>query len=305
MYLNCISTSVATVLKCMTWLYPYVPTLVFGDEFLAQGLHLKSHQRMLQADIDRFSFVSQGPRQTLKRPAESMLSPSDAQAFIALAGAPTHQISKRMKKGHPKKVVCTNNVKEPVFKVSLSLQEGPVIIERASLRETNTVAPEIEDQSPATICTDNDAQPLATNTQSEVQMCFHSCMYEEQFTNPAHYAYSGQFHQSQVIQYLEPSLRPRDCGPADEVVTVTYADWPLQDWSYNNMQWVCNEAKLGWNWLFWVCKLDAVLMRMSLKALTKNNTFFEKMLRNDLATDFLPKCFLFLFSVLQYFSVFF
>lgn len=175
-------------------------------------------------------------RQTLKRPAESMLSPSDAQAFIALAGAPTHQMSKKIKKGHPKKVVCTNNVKEPVFKVSLSLQEGPVIIERASLRETNTVAPEIEDQSPATICTDNDAQPLATNTQSEVQMCFHSCMYEEQFTNPAHYAYSAQFHQSQVIQYLEPSLRPRDCGPADEVVTVTYADWPLQDWSYNNMQ---------------------------------------------------------------------
>ncbi len=39
--LNCISTSVATVLNCMKWLYP----LVFGDEFLAQGLHVKSHQR--------------------------------------------------------------------------------------------------------------------------------------------------------------------------------------------------------------------------------------------------------------------
>ncbi len=34
---NCISTSVATVLKCMKWLYPYVThmSLVFGDEFLA------------------------------------------------------------------------------------------------------------------------------------------------------------------------------------------------------------------------------------------------------------------------------
>ncbi len=40
---NCISTSVATVLKCMKWLYHM--SLVFGDEFLAQGLHLKSHQR--------------------------------------------------------------------------------------------------------------------------------------------------------------------------------------------------------------------------------------------------------------------
>lgn len=177
-----------------------------------------------------------GPSQTLKRPAESLLPPSDAQALIAPDGAPTHQMSKKMKKGHPKKVVCTNKVKEPVFKVSLSLHEGPVIIERTSLKETTTVAPEIEDQSPATTCTDNDAPPLATNTHSEVQMRFDSCMYEEQFTNPAHYAYSGQFDQSQVIQYLEPSLRPRDSGPVDEVVTVTYADWPLQDWSCNNNQ---------------------------------------------------------------------
>ncbi|XP_059411271.1 uncharacterized protein si:ch211-199g17.2 isoform X1 [Carassius carassius] len=175
-----------------------------------------------------------GPRQTLKRPAESMLPPSDAQALIA----PTHQMSKKMKKGHPKKVVCTNKVKEPVFKVSLSLQEGPVIIERTSLRETTTVAPEIEDRSPATTCTDNDAPPLAANTHSEVQMSFHSCTYEKQFTNPAHYAYSGQFDQSQVFQYLEPNLRPRDCGPVDEVVTVTYADWPLQDWSCTNNQWI-------------------------------------------------------------------
>ncbi|XP_026144422.1 uncharacterized protein si:ch211-199g17.2 [Carassius auratus] len=175
-----------------------------------------------------------GPRQTLKRLAQAMLPPSDAQTLIA----PTHQMSKKMKKGHPKKVVCTNKVKEPVFKVSLSLQEGPVIIERTSLRETTTVAPEIEDRSPATTCTDNDALPLAANTHSEVQMSFHSCTYEKQFTNPAHYAYSGQFDQSQVIQYLEPNLRPRDCGPVDEVVSVTYADWPLQDWSCSNNQWI-------------------------------------------------------------------
>ncbi len=36
-----ISTSVATVLKCMKLMYSYV----LGDGFLAQGLHLKSHQR--------------------------------------------------------------------------------------------------------------------------------------------------------------------------------------------------------------------------------------------------------------------
>ncbi len=38
-----IFTSVATVLKCMKGLHPYVR--VIGDEFLAQGLYLKSHQR--------------------------------------------------------------------------------------------------------------------------------------------------------------------------------------------------------------------------------------------------------------------
>ncbi len=108
---------------------------------------------MLQADINRFSLVSQAPSQTLKHPAESLLPPSDARPFIAPDGAPTHQMSKKMKKGHPKKVICPNKVKEPVFKVSLSLQEGPVIIERTSLRETTTVVPEIEDQSPATKCT--------------------------------------------------------------------------------------------------------------------------------------------------------
>ncbi len=63
----CISTSVATVLKCMKWLYPYVPmSLVFGDESLAQGLHLKSHQKCsagirtwLSADQSRFSTLTE------------------------------------------------------------------------------------------------------------------------------------------------------------------------------------------------------------------------------------------------------
>ncbi|XP_043072926.1 uncharacterized protein si:ch211-199g17.2 [Puntigrus tetrazona] len=173
-----------------------------------------------------------GPSQTLKRPSGSMLPPSDARR----GGAPTHQMSKKMKKGHPKKVLCTKRVKEPVFKVSLSLQEGPVIIERTSLRDTGTVAPEIEDHSPATTSIDNDAPPLATNTHSEVQKCFDGS--EEEFTNSAHHAYSVQFDQPQVVQCFEPSLRPRDCGPVDEVVTFTYADCPLQDWSCINNQWI-------------------------------------------------------------------
>ncbi len=42
---NCISTSVETALKCMKWLYHMYKSLVFSDELLAQGLHLKSHQR--------------------------------------------------------------------------------------------------------------------------------------------------------------------------------------------------------------------------------------------------------------------
>ncbi len=28
--------------KCLAWLYPYVQDVVFGNEFLARGLHLKS-----------------------------------------------------------------------------------------------------------------------------------------------------------------------------------------------------------------------------------------------------------------------
>ncbi len=32
-------------MKCMKWLYPYVQVIGVCDEFLAQGLHLKSHQR--------------------------------------------------------------------------------------------------------------------------------------------------------------------------------------------------------------------------------------------------------------------
>lgn len=194
--------------------------------------------RMLQADFVIFSFISQGPSQILKRPADSVLPPSDAWPFVAPDGAPTHQMSKKMKKGHPNKAICTNKLKEPVFKVSLSLQEGPVIIERTSLRDTTTVAPEIEDQSLTTTCTDNDALPVANNTHSEVQMCIHSCMYEDQFRNPAHYAYPGQFDPSQVIQNVEPPLRPMNCGPVDEVVTVAYADWPVQDWSCYNNQWI-------------------------------------------------------------------
>ncbi len=39
---NCICTSVASVLKCMKGLYPYVQVIGVGDEF---GAHLKSHQR--------------------------------------------------------------------------------------------------------------------------------------------------------------------------------------------------------------------------------------------------------------------
>ncbi|KAL1256095.1 hypothetical protein QQF64_014156 [Cirrhinus molitorella] len=170
-----------------------------------------------------------GPSQTLKRQVESTLPPLDC---TAPDGAPTPQMSKKMKKGHPNKVICTKKVKEPVFKVSLSLQEGPVIIERTTLRDTTTVAPEIEDQNPVTTCTENNALPLATNAHSEVQMCVHSCMYENQFTNPPHYAYPGQFDQSQVMQNVKPSLRPMDCGP------VTYADWPVQDWSCYNNQWI-------------------------------------------------------------------
>lgn len=168
---------------------------------------------------------------------------------------------KKVKKDHLKQAMNTNKVKNPVFKVSLSLQEGPVVIERTSLRDTVTVAPEIEGQSHPPARTDDDL----TNTLSEVQTCnrgfphavhcestqqypdgdmlarthteVDSRMCEDQFMNPAQYAYSGQFDQSQVIQRVEPSLRPKDCGSV-EVVAVTYADWPEHDWSFYNSEWI-------------------------------------------------------------------
>ncbi len=63
---HCISTSVATVLKCMT-----VPicthmykSLVFGDAFLAQGLHLKSHQKC-SAGIGTWLSADQSSSSTL------------------------------------------------------------------------------------------------------------------------------------------------------------------------------------------------------------------------------------------------
>lgn len=159
-----------------------------------------------------------------------------------------------------------NKIKNPVFKVSLSLQEGPVVIERTSLRDTVTVAPEIEGQSRTSTCTDDDA----ANTHLEVQACNHGfppavhCESTQQypdgdvlaqtdiptltythtdvdsrmFTNPAQYAYSGQFDQPQVIQRVEPFPRLKDCGSGDEVVAVTYAEWPEQDWSFYNNEWI-------------------------------------------------------------------
>ncbi|XP_067281733.1 uncharacterized protein si:ch211-199g17.2 [Pseudorasbora parva] len=222
---------------------------------------------------DRTDKIS-GPSQTLKRPAESLLPPSEKRPIKAPDESPTHQMPKRTKKDHRKQVMSSNKVKNPVFKVSLSLQEGPVVIERTSLRDTVTVAPEIEGQSRVSTCTYEDA----SNTHSEVQMCGSGCphtahcentqqypdgdvlaqtdvptltythaevlshidsrMHEDQFMNPAQYAYSGQFDQSQVIQKVEPSLRPKDCGSVGEVVPVTCADWPGQDWSLYNNEWI-------------------------------------------------------------------
>ncbi len=42
---NCISISVATVLEVSKMTDPYVQVIGVCDEFLAQGLHLQSHQR--------------------------------------------------------------------------------------------------------------------------------------------------------------------------------------------------------------------------------------------------------------------
>ncbi|XP_051729043.1 uncharacterized protein LOC127501192 isoform X2 [Ctenopharyngodon idella] len=222
-----------------------------------------------------------GPSQTLKRPAESLLPPSEKSPIKAPDGPPTHQMPKKIKKDHLKQVMSINKIKNPVFKVSLSLQEGPVVIERTSLRDTVTVAPEIESQSHASTCTDDDV----TNTHPEVQTCNHgfpptvhcestqqypdgdvlaqtdvptltythteldsdmdSRMCEDQFMNPAQYAYSGQFDQPQVIQTVQPSLRPKDCGSVDEVVAVTYTEWPEQDWSFYNNEWIAMRQNQG------------------------------------------------------------
>ncbi len=60
-----IYTSVATVLKCMKWLYTHMyKSLVFGDTFLAQSLHLKSHQMCL-AGIRTWLSADQSSSSTL------------------------------------------------------------------------------------------------------------------------------------------------------------------------------------------------------------------------------------------------
>ncbi|XP_039536413.1 uncharacterized protein si:ch211-199g17.2 [Pimephales promelas] len=204
-----------------------------------------------------------GSSQTLKRPAESLLPPSDKWPIKAPDGPPTHQMAKKMKNGHPKHVMSTNKVKNPVFKVSLSLLEGPVVIERTSLRDTVTVAPEIEGQSRASTCVDDvmnthpEGRPHTIHcentqqypegdllaqmdipTHTEVVSHTDSRMFEDQSMNPAQYAYSGQFDQSQGIQKADPYIRPNDCGAVEEVVPTTYADWPGQDWSFYNNEWI-------------------------------------------------------------------
>ncbi|KAK7125142.1 hypothetical protein R3I94_019243 [Phoxinus phoxinus] len=215
-----------------------------------------------------------GPSQTLKRPAKSLLPPSEKWPIKAPDGPPTHQMPKKMKIDHPKHGMSTSKVKNPVFKVSLSLQEGPVVIERTSLRDTVTVAPEIEGQRRALTCVDDDDDDVTNthpegrphtihceNTQqypegdvlaqtdvpthTEVVSHTDSRTFEGPFTNPAHYAYSGQFDQSQGIQKVDPYIRPMDCGSVEEVVTVTYADWPGQDWSFYNNEWIAMRQNHG------------------------------------------------------------
>lgn len=219
-----------------------------------------------------------GPNQDLKRPAESTQSPLNEDR----APLSTHQMSKKMKKVHPTNVMCTKSVKYPVFKVSLSLEEGSVVIERDPLRVTDTVAPEIEDQSHNT--TDNNTMTLEINRQSEVQTCMHGCplteynpaeiwntpqfpdgnmlmqtniptltythtevsdvdghMFEDQVMSPVPYAYEEKFNQA--IQVVEPSFRREDCGSLEEMVSVTYEDWPKQD--FNDNDWILQRETAG------------------------------------------------------------
>nr|XP_055076691.1 uncharacterized protein si:ch211-199g17.2 isoform X1 [Misgurnus anguillicaudatus] len=103
--------------------------------------------------------------QVLKRPAESIKSSS----------LPTHLMPQKMKKVDPTNIISTKSVKNPVFKVSLSLQEGPVVIERDPLSVTATVAPEIENQSPKCTYKENEASlSLEINSPSEDQTCLHA-----------------------------------------------------------------------------------------------------------------------------------
>lgn len=216
--------------------------------------------------------VSKGPCQDLKRTAESIQSPLNEDG----APLPTHQMSKKMKKVHLTNVTCTKSVKNPVFKVSLSLQEGPVVIERDPLRVTATVAPEIEDQSRNATYTDNNAMTLELDRQSEIQTCIHGCpqtvfnpaeiwntpqfsdgnvfteaniptltythtevyhvdgrVFEGEDMSPAPYAQEEQFEQA--IQVVEPSLRREDCGSLENIVSVTYEDWPVHE--YTRYMW--------------------------------------------------------------------
>lgn len=182
-----------------------------------------------------------GPIPTLNRPAECIPPPSKKRPIEDQDEAPTCEMHKKIKTENPDMPnTSANEVKETVFKVSLSLEAGPpIVIERAPLKDKTTIAPEIEEQNTRSqLCiygcphsVDNTTQQELLHTDNHTLTATDS----EQLVIPAQFDHTEQFSsQTERSQMLE------DCGP---VVTVQRADWPEQNyWDFRNSQWQSRDA---------------------------------------------------------------
>ncbi|XP_051991252.1 uncharacterized protein si:ch211-199g17.9 [Xyrauchen texanus] len=136
-----------------------------------------------------------------------------------------------------------DTVKEPVFKVSLSLQQGPIVIERTPLRNTTTVAPEIEHQTLKSKYTENDESAVGNN-RHEVQPCNHEC--PQTVCDPAEYWNTE--HGNMLTKANIPTVtytHKEYYDSLEEVVSVSYADWPVQDWFFSSNESVLQRQNTG------------------------------------------------------------
>ncbi|XP_056336520.1 uncharacterized protein si:ch211-199g17.2 [Danio aesculapii] len=180
-----------------------------------------------------------GPIPTRKRP--EIPPPSKKRPVEDQHEAPTRGMSKKIKtENADSPYTNANEVKETVFKVSLSLQAGPpIVIERAPLKDKTTIAPEIEGQNThSQLCMYGCPHTVDTTTQQELTQTDHHTLTA---SDSEQLRISAQFdHTEQFSSQTERSQMLEDCGP---VVTVERADWPEQNYrDFRDSQWQSRDA---------------------------------------------------------------